>query len=181
MVLSLQVARALLQPRSFHRAKLPSLNADALKTTEFGAEAEAIDAELEGGAAAMEKALKKGFELDRAGDILLDFDEFPGGEFFPALADGSVVAETAEEELDFGERETHFGGEADEKDARESVAGIAALSASAVGRGEQAAFFVVADRGGVEASGAGELADFHSGFSLKEPAPSPARLTNRTS
>jgi len=112
---------------------------------------------------AVEQALEKGFEFDRAGDILFDFDEFPGGEFPPAGADGSVVAQAAKEELDFAEGEAHFGGEADEKDTGDSVAGIAALAAEALWRGEQAAFFVVADGGGVEAGGAGELADFHDG------------------
>jgi len=51
---------------------------------------------------------------------LLDFVEFAGGEFFPARADGGVVAEAAEEELDFGEGEAHVGGEADEEDAMEA-------------------------------------------------------------
>jgi hypothetical protein len=109
----------------------------------------------------MEEALEKGFELERAGDILLDFDEFSGGEFFPARADGRIVPEAAEEQLDFVEGEAHFGGEADEKDAGEGVARIAALAAEALWRGKQAAFFVVANGGGVEAGAAGELADFH--------------------
>jgi hypothetical protein len=68
---------------------------------------------LEGGTAAVEETLKKGFELERAGDVLLDFEELTVGEFFPAGANGGVVAEAAEEELDFGEGEAHVRGEAD--------------------------------------------------------------------
>src|SRR6266699_2249987 len=75
----------------------------------------------------------------------------------------SVIAEAAEEELDFAEGETHVSGEADEEDAREGVTGIAALAAEALGRNEEPEFFVVADGGGVEAGGRGELADFHFG------------------
>ena len=70
---------------------------DVLKAAEFGTEAEAIDAELERGAAAAEEALEEGFEFERTVDGLIDFGELAGGEFFPAGADGSVVAEAAEE------------------------------------------------------------------------------------
>jgi hypothetical protein len=94
---------------------------------------------------------------------LFDFDEFPGGEFFPARADGGVITEPAEEELDFGEGEAHVGGEADEEDAMEGVAGIAALAADTLRRGEKATFLIVADGGGVEVGASGELADFHDG------------------
>lgn len=118
---------------------------------------------LERSATAAEEAPEEGFELKGAGDILFDFGEFAGGEFFPARADGGVIAEAAEEELDFGEGEAHVGGETDQEDAVEGVGGIAALAAEAVGRGEEAALFVVADGGGVEAGAMGELADFHSG------------------
>ena len=43
----------------------------------------------------------------------------------------------------------------------EGVAGIAALAAEALGRSEEATFFIVADGRGVEAGAACELADFH--------------------
>jgi len=112
----------------------------------------------------VEEALEEGFELEGTDDTLLDFVEFAGGEFFPARADGGVVAEAAEEELDFGEGEAHVGGEADEEDAMEGVAGIAALAADPLGRGEEAHFFVVADGGGVEAGAGGEFTDFHDGI-----------------
>jgi hypothetical protein len=92
---------------------------------------------------------------------LIDFDELASGEFFPARTDRSVVAEAVEEELDFGEGETHFGGKANEEDARKGVTGIAALAAEALRRGEETEFFVVADGGGVKAGGRGKLADFH--------------------
>jgi hypothetical protein len=45
----------------------------------------------------------------------------------------------------------------------EGVAGVAALAAGALGRGEKAEFFVVADGGGVEAGASGEFTDFHDG------------------
>jgi len=113
-----------------------------------------------------EEALEKGFEFEGAGDVLFDFGELAGSEFFPPRADASVIAEAAEEEFDFGEGEVHVGGETDEKDTVEGVGGITALAAEALGRSEKAAFFVVANSGGVEASAAGELADFHGSFSL---------------
>ena len=127
------------------------------------AEAEAFDAEPEGGAAAAKEGLEEGFEFEGAVDGLIDFEELTVGEFFPARANWCVVAEAAEEELDFGEGEAHVGGEADEEDAMEGVAGIAALASDALGRGEEAAFFVVADGGGVEVGAAGEFTDFHDG------------------
>jgi hypothetical protein len=51
------------------------------------AEAEATDAELEGGTVAAKEALEKGFELEGAGNVLFDFGELAGGEFSPARAD----------------------------------------------------------------------------------------------
>jgi len=47
MLISLQVAGALLQLRPFCRGKLTALHPHVLKATQLGAEAEAIDAELE--------------------------------------------------------------------------------------------------------------------------------------
>ena len=84
---------------------------------------------LEGSAVAMLKVLEKSFQTKRAGDAGLDFGELSGGELFPAGADGGVVTEAVEEELDFREGEAHFSGETDEEDAVESVGGIAALAA----------------------------------------------------
>src|SRR5260370_23427250 len=115
----------------------PGLSPDVLKEAEVGAEAEAIDAELEGGAAAVEEPLKEGFELEGASDVSLDFAELAGGEFFPAGAYRSVIAEAAEEELDFAEGETHVSGEADEEDARKGVTGRARLAAARLGRSEE--------------------------------------------
>ena len=105
--------------------------------------------------------MEEGFEFEGAGDVLFDFEEFAGGEFFPARANWRVIAEAAEEELDFGEGEAHVGGEADEQDAMEGVAGIAALATCALWRSEEAEFFVVADGGGIEAGAASEFTDFH--------------------
>jgi hypothetical protein len=81
---------------------------------QVGTEAEALDANLKRGAAAAEEALEKRLELEGAGDVLIDFGEFPGGELFPARTDRSIFAEATEEEFDFGEGEAHVTGEADE-------------------------------------------------------------------
>jgi hypothetical protein len=107
MLLSLQVAPALLQHDSFDEGNYPCLIREVHKAAEFGAEAEAIDAELERGAVAAEEALEEGFEFEGAGDGLIDFAELAGGELFPAGTDGSIVAEAAEEEFDFGKGEAH--------------------------------------------------------------------------
>ena len=107
MLLSLQVAPALLQLHSFEEGDWRRLILDIFKAAEFGAEAEAIDAELERGAVAAEEALEEGFEFEGAGDGLIDFAELAGGELFPAGTDGSIVAESAEEEFDFGKGEAH--------------------------------------------------------------------------
>ena len=121
-----------------------------------------MNALLERRAVAVAQASQERFELKRPGDVLVDFDEFASGEFSPARADGSVVAEAAEEELDFGEGKAHVTGEADQKDAMDGVGRVMALSAEPLGCREEAAFFVVADGGGVEVGAAGELADFHN-------------------
>ncbi len=112
---------------------------------------------------AAKEGLQKGFEFEGAGNVLFDFNQLPGGKSFPARTHRDVIAEAAEEELDLAERETHFGGEADEEDAMECVAWVAALAADPLGRGEQAEFFVVADGGSVEAGASSEFADFHDG------------------
>jgi len=70
---------------------------------------------------AMLKILEERFEAKGAGDAGFDFGELSGGEFFPARADGSVVAEAVEEELDFGKREAHLSREANQEDAVESA------------------------------------------------------------
>jgi len=104
---------------------------------------------LKRGAVAALKAMEERLELEEAGDVLLDFGKFPGGEFFPARSDGRVVAEAIEEELDFGQGETHITGKADQKDAIKGVTWVAALATDALGRGEETAFLIVADGGGV--------------------------------
>ena len=147
----------------------------AFKAAELGAEADAIDAELERWAVAMEEALEKGFQLEGADDILLDFDELASGEFFPPRADGGVVAKAAQEKLDFSESEAHFGGETDKEHAGKGIACIPPLASLALWRGEEAAFFVVADGRSVEAGVARELADFHNG--VPDPSLPKNRLT----
>jgi hypothetical protein len=44
---------------------------------------------------AAKETLQKRFEFEGAGNVLLDFEEFTGGEFFPARADWCFVAEAA--------------------------------------------------------------------------------------
>jgi hypothetical protein len=51
--------------------------------------------------------LEERFEFEGAGDGLIDFAELAGGELFPAGTDGSVIAEAAEKEFDFGKGESH--------------------------------------------------------------------------
>jgi hypothetical protein len=120
-----------------------------LKQPQVGAEAEALDADLKRGAAAMQQVLEERFEAEGTLDVGFDFGEFAMGEFFPAWADRGVVAEAAEEKLDFGEGETHIAGKANEESAVDGVARIAALAAAALGRDQKAEFFVVANGGGV--------------------------------
>lgn len=98
-------------------------------------------------AVAVREAAHKFFETMRTDDDLAHFDNFPGGEFFPARADGCGLANTAEEGFDFGERETHFTSEADEENAVERFGRVAALAAGARGRREQADFFVITNGG----------------------------------
>jgi hypothetical protein len=118
---------------------------------------------LERDAIAAEQGLEKGLEFAGTRDGLIDFAYFFGGELSPAGADGSIVAEAAEEELDFGEGEAHVAGEADKEDAMQGFGRIAALAAETLRRGEETALFVVTDGGGVEVGAAGELTDFHDG------------------
>jgi hypothetical protein len=112
-------------------------------------------------AAAALEAVEKIEEALRLTQTLLHFGDFAGGEFAPTSGDGRVFTEAVEEELDFGEGEIHFAGEADELKAVEGVRGIAALAVDAVGQRKQADFFVVADGGGVEAGAGSEFSDFH--------------------
>ena len=110
---------------------------------------------------ASEEMLEERFQPKGTFHGFLNFGDFVTGEFLPAGADRGIVAQAVEEEFDLAEGEAHVASEADEEDAVEGVAGIAALSAGAVGRGEQAHFFVIANGGGVEAGAGGEFPDFH--------------------
>jgi len=128
---------------------------------EVGAEAEALNADWKGSAAAMEEMFEERFEAMRALDVVLHLRDLAMSEFSPARADGSVFPQAGEEELDFAEGKAHVAGEADQEDTMEGIAGIAALAAGAVGRGEQAALFIVTEGRSVEAGAAGEFPDFH--------------------
>ena len=99
-------------------------------------------------------------------ETVLQFGDFGSGEFAPASGDRSVLAKTVEEEFDFGEGEVHFTCEADQQNAIEHFAGIAALAADALGRREQAQLLVIANGGRRQASLGCEVPDFHSFFLL---------------
>ncbi len=160
----MNISLGLLKQRlAFPTFRKTSLAPRALEEAKAWAEAEAIDTDREGCAAAVEEMLEERLQADGAGDGLIDFDEFAGGEFFPARADWRVVAEAVKKQLDFAESEAHVGGKADEQHAVEGVARVAALVAGALWRGEEAAFFVVADGRGVEAGGGSKFTDFHEG------------------
>src|SRR5258708_1302717 len=96
---------------------------------EVGAEAEALDADLERSATAMEQVFEQGLQEERALDVFFHLSDFAVREFSPAGADRSVFAEAVEEELDLAEGEAHLACKADEQDAIECVAGVAALAA----------------------------------------------------
>lgn len=128
---------------------------------EIGAQTETLDADLQRSTAALEEMLEKRFQTEGTLDTVVDFADLAVSQFFPTRTNGGVVAQAVEEKFDFAEGKAHFTGEADQEHAIEGVAGIAALAAGAVGRGEQAHFFVVAKGGGVEAGAGGEISDFH--------------------
>jgi hypothetical protein len=116
---------------------------------------------IERSTTAAEQALEKSFEAQRTGDVFFDLGELSRCEFLPTRADARIVAEAAEEELDFDEGEAHFARKANEQDAIEGVRGIATLAAGTVRWNEQAEFLVVANGGSVQARAASEFPDFH--------------------
>jgi len=128
---------------------------------EVGAEAEALNADWKGSAAAMEEMFEERFEAKRALDVVLHLRDLAMSEFPPARADGSVFPQAGEEELDFTETEAHAPGEANEEGTMEGIAGIAALAADAVGGGEKPELFIVTEGRSVKAGAAGEFSDFH--------------------
>jgi len=126
-----------------------------------GAEFEALDAFVERRAVAVGEAVHKFFESAGAGDEFAEIEDFAGGEFFPARADGSGFANSAQKDADVVEREAHFAGEANEENAVERFGRVATLAACTRWRGEKADSLVIADGGSVEAGLLGEFADFH--------------------
>jgi len=128
---------------------------------EVGAEAEALNADWKGSAAAMEEMFEERFEAKRALDAVFDFRDLATSEFPPARADGRVFPQAGEEELDFAEGKAHVAGEADQEDTMEGITGIAALAADAVGGGEKPELFIVTEGRSVKAGAAGEFSDFH--------------------
>jgi hypothetical protein len=132
--------------------------------TELPAEAETGDAlvEADTGAAGLE-ALEEAEEAAGEEEACLELGNFVGGELAPAGGNGGSRAKTVQEELNFGKRKVHFGGEADEEEAVEGFWGVAALVVEAVGGWEEADAFVVADSGRRETGLGGEITDFHCG------------------
>ena len=133
----------------------------ACNPPKVGAEAETLDADLQGSAAALEEMLQKRLQAQRTRDAFIELGNLVMSEFFPARADGGIVTQAVEEKFDLVESEPHFPGEADEEHAVEGFAGVAALAAGAMRRSEQAHFFVVTEGGSVKASARGEFSDFH--------------------
>ena len=86
----------------------------ASEGTESRAEAEALDTDLKGNAAATEEVAQERFQTEGALEAFFNFEDFAMGEFFPTGSDGRIVAEAVEEEFDFGEGEAHVAGETDE-------------------------------------------------------------------
>jgi hypothetical protein len=123
---------------------------------EVGAEAEALDADLERSAAAVEQVFEQGLQEEGALDVFFHLFDFAVSQFFPTGADRGIFAEAVEEELDLAEGEAHLAGEADEQDAVKCVGGVATLAADAVRSGEKPHFLVVTDGGSVDAGAGGE-------------------------
>jgi len=113
--------------------------------SEVLAETEGADALLKRSAMAAVETLQKRLEFEGTGDVLFDVDKFASRELFPAGADGNVVAETAEEELDFREGESHVAGEADKKEAMDGVRWVTTLAVEALRWGEETHFLIIAD------------------------------------
>jgi len=86
-------------------------------------------------ATAMLQSLEKVEEAAGEREMLLQLRDFASSELAPACGDGSVLAETIQEELDFGERKVHLASKTNQKQSIERVAEIAALAADAFSRG----------------------------------------------
>src|ERR1700726_323892 len=97
----------------------------------------------------MEKMFEERFQAARAPDAPLDFLNFSERELFPARPNWRVVPQPVEKNFDLAQCESHFARKADEEHAVECGRGIPTLASRTVGRGKQAAFFVVTDRRGV--------------------------------
>ena len=69
---------------------------------EIFTDGEATDTFVKRRAMAVGEAAHEFFEATGADDDLAHFDDFAGGESFPARADGCGLANTAEERFDFG-------------------------------------------------------------------------------
>jgi hypothetical protein len=131
-----------------------------LEAAEVWAETEALDTNLKGGAVTAEEMFEEGFEAARAGDELIDLFDLATSQLFPAGADGSVLAEAAEEEFDFSERKIHFTGETNQQQVVEGGTCVAALAPDALGWREQTYFFVIANGRRRDGSAYGQVSDF---------------------
>jgi hypothetical protein len=97
----------------------------------------------------------------RAPDRFVELFDFVMGQFPPGWANRGPVLQAVEEDFDLAKGKAHIAGEADEEYAGHNISGISALAPNPVRNREKAAFFVVADGGGVEAGVAGKLSNLH--------------------
>ena len=67
----------------------------------IGAQTETLDADLQRGTAALEEMLEKRFQTEGTLDTVVDFADLAVSKFFPARANGGVVAQAVEEKFDF--------------------------------------------------------------------------------
>jgi len=109
----------------------------------------------------MGEAAHELFKAASTSDEFAEVEDFASCEFFPSRAYGSGFADAAEEDADVVEREAHFAGETNEKNAVESFRRVATLAACAGRGGKKADFFVIADGGSGEAGLLSKSADFH--------------------
>ena len=63
---------------------------------------------------ALEEMLEERFQANGTLNRFIHFADFVTGEFFPAGADGSIVAQALEKKFDLAKRKAHVAGEANE-------------------------------------------------------------------
>jgi hypothetical protein len=112
-------------------------------------------------AVAPEQVFQERFEAARAFDRFIYLFDLAVRQCSPAGTNRGPVAQAGEEDFDFGKGKAHIAGEADQEHSVEGVAGIAPLATRAMGRVENAHFFVISNGGCFEAGAAGNVPNFH--------------------